>query len=431
MCTWARFRGNAADVSLVPRNSRIHYRREYTNTEDAVVFSQELQPQDIASSDSPYAIVVTESWRTKQDKDAYGPEDERGLPPATSSANATKIEIKSQAVIHAFRTIIGYYPMLNLAGDVVTLREPYAPLYHYRRELQEYGESFSTRDDQTEHCQEDRKMTGDIKLLLDYFEEKWGQRVKDELERYKKPKPTCTFDMLWMLFKPGIDVYVDINKNKMYQAYVLRSLDFEYSDGRVWLYSAGLWCLQGNHMAIDIPMPEFTTILPWSGEMEIAKLNIFPCGYMRKEEHGTTNEERREALVKRGELYFRLLKGPNFVTFNGHDADMPRAPYRGRAMVDMHRHSIDVDSVKFLGVEHSGQIASRCSCSACTERAAVWKARRMQFASYQDLATSKVDALTKHQYLLCKCYLPAYILKYRAWSMYDTVSSFATTAPIC
>ncbi|KAM0717241.1 hypothetical protein Q7P37_007093 [Cladosporium fusiforme] len=413
---------NADEAEETPQessSSRIQFRREYINAEGGVVFSQELQAEDIAKDDPPYAIVVTETFETNQAKGAYRPEDEKGLPPASIAAEATRIEIKSKAVIHALQTIIGYYPEAMLTGDTVYVYEPYELLYHYRQELQQYSDSFSERDNEDEHCQEDPNVAGDIRLLLGFLEQKWGRRVMDELERYKQPKPTCTYDMLWMLFKPGTDVYYDFTASKTYQAHVLHSLNFDYRIGKVPpCYEAVFWCILGDHLAVSPGLLKRHEIFPWSGEKEIAKLNLFPCGYMREDEHGTTNEQRREALVERGKFYFRLLKGPNFVNFDGQDADAPYISRRGRAIVDMRRYEADVGKAPFLtNFETSGQVTSRCHCSHCGDLSAAWAAKRIHFAGYSGIVLSLTNELTDHQYSLCPYYQCAYLLKHRKWKM--------------
>jgi hypothetical protein len=398
-------------------SSRVQYRKDYLNPSGEVVFSQ-ANAEHTVITEPGYAIVVTTQYHTKQAKDAYRPQDEKGLPPPVVSTGSTLIEIKSRAVIHALRTVVGYYPGARFTGDTVSISEPFPLLYHYREELQAYRDDFADHADQDQDCREDPNVAADIKILLDLFEEMCGQNVRDELSRYALAKPTCTHDMLWMLYKPGTDVYWDLEENKVYNAYVLRTVEFTYTDKRASTYELGSWNMAEDNMYVGASQPRESLVSPFAGEKEIGDLRIFPCRFMTKDKHGTTHDERRAHLVNRGEMYYNLLKGPQFASFDGFDCFWPATAYRGRVMVDMHQYTLkeDVESLAD-DVEMSNVIAPRCTCTQCEAASKKWSKSRIQFAGYSKINPYKTAALTEHQRFINPRAVYAFVLKYRSWSM--------------
>jgi hypothetical protein len=412
-------RTNPADTVRFYYRSRLQYRREYIRVKDGVVaFSEELGDQSIDGNEPPYAILVTETLFTDQGKDTSRPKNEKGLPPPTVSVGSTRIEIRSRAVIHALRTVIGYYPGYVFTGDRVRLYEPFEPIYHYRNELREYAGQFALGSGQTEDCKEDRRVSDDIKLLLSVFEKRCGESVREELKRHEKSNPTCTHDMLWMLFKPGTDVYTDVHDdNKMYNGRVIKSISFDYGDQKASTYGIHKWFLESNSSYVGACDETPIMIFPFAGEMEIADLRVFPCEFMRKDKHGTTHEERYRALVERGKLFYSLLKGPMLVSFDGQSAKWPPTAYRGRAMVDMRQYSFTHKCAQLTSdVETGNMISPRCNCSHCTQISLQWSNVRTKFVGYNEINPLKQSQLSEHHQFLCSGGLYAYLLKQRTWS---------------
>jgi hypothetical protein len=423
---------NPTDTVRFCYRSRLQYRREYINAEDdGVAFSEELGDQSIDDNEPPYAILVTETLFTDQGKDTYRPEHEKGLPPSTVSVGSTRIDIRSRAVIHALRTVIGYYPGYVFTGDRVRLYEPFEPIYHYRNELREYADQFALGSGQTEECKEDRRVSDDIKLLLSVFEKRCGENVREELKRHEKSNPTCTHNMLWMLFKPGTDAYDDVHDdNKMYNGRVIKSISFMYDDQKASTYRIHRWYLESDSSYVGACDERLTMIHPFAGEMEIADLRVFPCEFMRKDKHGTTHEERYRALVERGKLFYSLLKGPMLVSFDGQSAKWPPTAYRGRAMVDMRQYGFMHKCVQLTSNVETGNIISpRCNCSRCTRISLQWSNARTKFVGYNLINPLKQSELSEHQQFLCSSGLNAYLLKQRTWSMLciDICSSSSST----
>jgi hypothetical protein len=377
----------------------------------------------IKPKESPYAIIVTDVFATNQDKDTNRPKDETDLPPTVTASLSTQIEIKSQAVIHALRCIIGYYPELYLTGDTVRIQEPFMPLYFYRQELQEYQDQFSSPSHEREGCSEDPSVAEDIKLLLEIFEERYGQKVKDELKRHNQEKPTCTHDMIWMLLKPGTDFYMGFTQEKVYNAAVLREVQFDYTNGNSSVYNLSLWQLRTNGGQVGPGIPFNSGFVPFTGEKEIADLPAFPCKFMRKDKHGTTHEQRYRELAMRGQMYISLSKEPQLLSFDGKSLGTGLPTIRGRVMVDMVLYCKEVEDIVLTMVANqtSGSVTARCNCSHCTAISLEWSTKRVNFTDYFVHDLDRSSERTAHQNFLCSPHFPAYILKHREWSEYYRV----------
>lgn len=363
--------------------------------------------------------MVSRAYYTNLAKDASRPEHEKHLPPPVMYTGSTSIEIKSRAVIHALRTVIGYYPDFSATGDVIRISEPFEPLYHYRQELQEYRDQFVRGSGAAEECKEDSNVADDIGILLRVFDDLCGQSIKNELSRHQLPKPTCTHDMLWMLFKPGEDYYFDYHHdNKTFDARIISKVKFTYTEKRASEYEIYHWGMDCNFGYVGPCKNEVETIRPFAGEKEIADLTIFPCKFLREDKHGTTHEKHYQRLTKRGEMWYALLQGPQFATFDGQTATWPPKSYRGRAMVDMHHYSIQNEPIELAkDVEVSHIVTPRCHCSRCSVMSKHWLQARTTFAGYSQIEPEKTKHLGEHQRFLCPFSIDAYLLKHRAWSM--------------
>lgn len=400
----------------IRHSSRVQYRKDYLNPDGEVVFSR-VDAEQVAHEEPTHPIVVITQLQTKHAKDAMKSTNDKHLPPPVVSSESKTIEIKSRAVIHALRTVVGYYPDARFTGNTVNIDEPFPLLYHYREELLAYANDFESRSSQSENCSEDPHVATDIKNLLGIFEDMYGQAVKDELLRYALDRPTCTHDMLWMLYKPGEDVYFDLEQNKVFNAFVFRSLKFPYSDRKAGTYDLEQWCMTENNMYVGASVPSPSEVVPFAGEKEIADLRIFPCRFLSKEKHGLSHEERYKQLVERGELYYNLLKGPQYASFHGFDCFWPATAYRGRVMVDMHQYCLSNGSAALAeDVEMSNVITPRCSCPQCGATMRKWSSTRTQFPGYSEISPYKKDELTEHQRFVCSRALYAYVLKNRSWS---------------
>jgi hypothetical protein len=248
------------------------------------------------------------------------------------------IHIHSLDLQKVLRRIIQYYPSQTLSGRNVVFSYPYAPVVHYWDELKSFkricdtsvtiadgNEISADPSDPTGTPNEiyDPRTTLPLKVLLDFLEPFYTEQIGPELQRHKQSPPVATFDMLWMLFKPGEDVYMKMDgkiagfvvqealfkpreedsamrprrhlKDKA-DRWIITLWDLVYAEGKVSRHSH------------KFSIPEF------HGEREIFSLDIYPSKFLDSTDEGAT----RKNLVKRGRYYFGLLeKAPVHKQYSG------------------------------------------------------------------------------------------------------------------
>ncbi|KAI0126527.1 P-loop containing nucleoside triphosphate hydrolase protein [Xylariales sp. AK1849] len=107
------------------------------------------------------------------------------------------LEVQSPRIREALRKVVGSYPDQNLNGPVALTGasewQALACLFHYRNELQEYGDGL-----------EDGVAKQHVRLVVEFIKREFRReirRLEDNLEL--GDYPSCEFQDLWMLFKPG------------------------------------------------------------------------------------------------------------------------------------------------------------------------------------------------------------------------------------
>lgn len=83
---------------------------------------------------------------------------------------------------------------------------PYQDLYHHKDELVAYKQSHDCRDRHSDEA--NKECDQHIDMLTDYLYAQPFIRLKDVEDSWLNKIPTTTFASLWLLMKPGTDVYV-------------------------------------------------------------------------------------------------------------------------------------------------------------------------------------------------------------------------------
>ncbi|CAP62094.1 uncharacterized protein PODANS_5_310 [Podospora anserina S mat+] len=217
----------------------------------------------------------------------------------TVNVHATKIIIESQALVNAIRTVVRYYPQIDLEGKSLELDEPYAVIGHHLRELESLRQG-------PQDSALDPKTTEHLGLLLDYLHTN-VYKDKIDAERILHLKDLCTFQMLWLLFKPGTTVYLEFRGNL--EAYVVQSVVSDpaiLSDVKQRLepYKIKLWSLRYDGRFVGRTSTE-VVLPPFGGERAITSLKVFPCEYRDKTDGGKTKRQ----LEENGRKWYNLLLG--------------------------------------------------------------------------------------------------------------------------
>lgn len=194
---------------------------------------------------------------------------------------------------------------------------------HHRKELAEY------KDNQPAcHSDEYREETAKhIDVLLNFIQENLGAALELEEARHKRNPPVATFEYLWLMFRPGEDVYTVEASGRRKAAGILYSVGSGADGVGVSPYCINYWrmAFQGSTSKMA-PTKGHIIIHPFSGERKVQSLNrdgqsasrqgpqgsqIYPARLHTDnlEELKAKNEPpRRELLIEQGHLYWRISK---------------------------------------------------------------------------------------------------------------------------
>ncbi|KAI8960209.1 hypothetical protein F5Y11DRAFT_358596 [Daldinia sp. FL1419] len=349
------------------------------------------------------------------------------------------LHIHSRLLINALRAVMKYSseaPSGDEAGDLEegVFSHPYKDLFYHRQELLEYkSQTDGIRANHTEayNAECDRH----IDFLLQYLESEPTIQVKALEARWAKKVPATTFAGLWLLLKPGSDVYV--LENGQLNAYVVDAVfkGVEHVFSGMWSinvesYSVRLWNLAYDGKVIK-RRSKYVDIPVFDNERNITSLPLFPTRFHDNTDGGA----RRRELIERGKMFFRCSKGPAFLEYTGSGLKPGWKRYnRARVVVEHESHpwnswdQADLDIMESWALDiddYESDIKERaktphCECHHCIE-ADVGKEKYVSgtFGDYDNIDPKKCEGLSDHQYFLCMSHMFGFILKDRTYDLID------------
>ena len=283
---------------------------------DTKPFIEELE---LKSDDIPILeITTTAVVSDRQHYNVWSQEGFKNQNMITSYWRPTSIKIQSPHILAALRSVVDYYPDHNISESSVTLAEPYYLFFHHEDELRNIHKSFPSDSEQSRH----------MTVLFNYIDQTFEKRFAKERERQALAEgktPKTTFDFLWMLYKPGTDVYADMNGKTA--GFVVKSIKFiPVQAPNNGYYDISMWYLDFNGRYVG-RVPHTAYISYFAGERDIASLAVVPCQY---QESGTQGDKTlRHRLEERGKKFFRLLVGRQ-VEYRGYSLGEPKRKVRPR-----------------------------------------------------------------------------------------------------
>jgi hypothetical protein len=230
----------------------------------------------------------------------------------------SQVVIHSKLVLRALMQLVDYYPGVNLSAEPVTIQEPF--IIHHWDAIEAYMRTFPGDKDYEEgsdsmapfHTRRKLKACDDethqhLGLLLESIEPSLLEQVQDEKALWGRSVPMATFSMLWLLFKPGSNVYVDADGDLM--AGVVKAVTKQIrhvpeSSAVIGWYRIDYWYLDFDGRRLGRTQ-SYHHIVPYEGEQDITTLGIFPCSFIDDKDNGVT----RKRLEQRGKQFFKLLGG--------------------------------------------------------------------------------------------------------------------------
>ena len=243
-------------------------------------------------------------------------------PPSTTEKAVRTLVIRSTAILQALRTVVEYYPGVDLSTDVLRVKEPFCVLVHHYEELKSYREQHKPAGDNQgvhEKCNDEYRHLG---LLLEYLDSQVMADVVAERKRHEKG--LVTYDMLWVLFKPGEDAAVYnvednskgglVNRDGAVIAKVSGGPSLRYRER----WCIALWSLHYDGKFIRQKRRR-AWIDPFIGETELARLEVIPVSMATATDGGMSLNE---YLTTQGRSWYAQLK-PACMHHEGEVLDFP------------------------------------------------------------------------------------------------------------
>lgn len=320
---------------------------------------------------------------------------------------------------------------------------PFTDLYHYREKLLQYREIVGETHDKvySTTCGEH------IDILNEYLEGLTEVGLKEAERLASGPAPKTTFTSIWLLLKPGSDVYV--REEGKLNAYVIESFSgghrWNLSMARSTPYLVNVWNL--NYDGQYLTRSAKTIVIPiFEHDREISSLPLFPVRFHVDEDpqHGLHQE-----LVERGKRFVEMVRKPSFKEYTGpsklqgiRTVSQTTCKKKGlpvpnltipqfnqtRVVVDHTSQPWNLEEIRgepyaddpiqeIYDVELGEQTRiARCPCQSCeAKHAGLNRVERRPFDDYDDIDLTSKKTLTDHQYLLCWSHVFGFVLKDRAW----------------
>jgi hypothetical protein len=226
----------------------------------------------------------------------------------------TYIRILSPQIQKVLRKLVLYYPGHDLQGKEFLFKEPYRILVHYHTDLQKVAEAYNSEDKTlvlgndadepltTVTCDETTHNHLSILLNSPTYKDHYDRVIEPELRNYANGY--ASYDMLWLLFKPGDTVLARVRKDLA--GFIVLAADHTQDPCGVSpldRWTIQVWNLAYTGRCLTRQAHEFT-IDRYDGLRKIDRLNIFPKRFLKY-----YDDKVEEELIARGTEYFKIVCG--------------------------------------------------------------------------------------------------------------------------
>ena len=232
------------------------------------------------------------------------------------------LHIRSPFLLNALRSIIKYTSKAPSGDETEELRGgefqyPYADLFYHKQELRDYKDQVTGV--RAVHTPEYNAVCDShIDVLLEYLDQEPAVQLQSLEAKWSKKVPTTTFAGLWLLLKPGSDVYV--REDGQLNAYVVDGVkggpDYELQSRSIFKaqnYFIRVWNL--CHFGKNLSRASKTVEVPvFDNEKDIISLPLFPTRFQDEIDHGN----QRKQLFERGKKVVRYSERPAFLEYTGY-----------------------------------------------------------------------------------------------------------------
>lgn len=261
-------------------------------------------------------VTVVRTNIDEYDRQAERYRDSRSIlsdPRITAEFVRREVIIDSVPIVDAFKTMITYYPRLELRGITMTIPEPYCVFYYYYQEIKALQR---TLDHSTKHPVDNsqpqttqpgpemnnKERSENLKVLCDFIESQNLEDVELERKRHLQSPPVATYRMMWLLFKPGTRVY-HFSGGRAIVGVVI-SVQTDNLSQRPGLRSVKFWSLDFD--GFKLGRRELShNFRPFDREKKVSELAVCPCDIYDAQDTNSL----RDQLIYRGKKFWKSLSG--------------------------------------------------------------------------------------------------------------------------
>ncbi|KAF2964076.1 hypothetical protein GQX73_g9503 [Xylaria multiplex] len=198
----------------------------------------------------------------------------------------------SQHLRRALREVIGPHLEHDFNIPIITIFHPLEPLFHYRKQLQEYAEK----------CNE-AKMRSHLDLCLRYVKYTLSREIAIFDQNFANESSSLRVDNdnLWIAYKPGDLIYMRSGRidtvSRLRKFEKVYDIGYGYPRPYRWKVTSERIEYDGTDFGhVDV----YTYIDAYCGQVSIRDLNVFPLRFHLK------GAQIRDDLIQRGRLYVSL-----------------------------------------------------------------------------------------------------------------------------
>ncbi|KAK2018532.1 P-loop containing nucleoside triphosphate hydrolase protein [Colletotrichum eremochloae] len=403
----------------------LKFRIEYVsdNSDGKKSFEGKIEEQGKLAHEREPPVFEYVEVRVTDDMDsvkAGNSESESSAPPYIKHRGNAYIRILSPAVCEALRCVVDYFPGIDLSKQVIDVPEPFTIFVFYEAQLTEYRERLQFRSEDVSTACLNRFAHKHIGIVQDFVRQKTSSSV--EAERKRHARGYVTFDMLWLLYRPGSEVYYDPYDVGEHDPYIVEHVNFKLINGTTDVYFIDHWNLDANETDVGPSSCDCLTVKRFAGEKSIVSLKSYPCEYIKFSD-GLPQEEVqsiRDHFMERGKKWYKMRQKAMCYQFDGCTTSYPRRKYNSLASVDPVQFSWSTPKRRSTEVRAHFPLAPGplriCSCSHC-EKEIYSHAVNPRFTDWIDINPLTLEGLTDTQYMFCDCEVETFLFKTRSWEL--------------
>ncbi|RSL85403.1 hypothetical protein CEP51_003379 [Fusarium floridanum] len=325
------------------------------------------------------------------------------------------VRIHSTCLISVLRSLILYYPSLDLQKQEITISYPFKPFFYYWDDLQKIlnGErthettaTINMPDTGTKisiPCTTETYKHLNILLQAPPIQEVYRERVVPEIELHSRG--LATFAQLWLLFKPGEIVFSRVRGELagfVVQRITINSSKYSHDTPHpAARWKLVLWNLvYGNR---KLRRQRHTVYInSFHGEKRISDMAAYPVKWAENQ------EELSAELIKRGKRYYDIIcEEQSHMRYNGQVIAKKPYHYQGEIIVDHQSYKLEVSSSSSMEMlDISGEEPQDLRGEPL-------------FSKFNDMECSPGNRLQRAQYLLLPAYVLGFALGKREWAIFD------------